>query len=161
MLVDVLGHAPSVGDQLVAYAIGGRWVAERGGSGGGTVSCEPCGIPETDLTLSWTNILIGPGSTTLVYNPSIGTGLWASACTNGLLFQLGCIGGQIELRVIFFTSGECPTGASNYCSNLRSDPLALTLASYTCSPFSLTFTLTDTSCPSILGDGYTSFTITP
>ena len=27
----VLGHVPSVGDCLTAYALGGRWVAERGG----------------------------------------------------------------------------------------------------------------------------------
>jgi len=28
IVVDVIGKAPSVGDQLVAYAVGGRWVAE-------------------------------------------------------------------------------------------------------------------------------------
>src|ERR1700722_4500083 len=30
IIVDVLGHVPSAGDILTAYAIGGRWVAERG-----------------------------------------------------------------------------------------------------------------------------------
>ena len=30
IVVDVLGHAPSAGDILTAYAVGGRWVAERG-----------------------------------------------------------------------------------------------------------------------------------
>ena len=31
IIVDVLGHAPSAGDILTAYAVGGRWVAERAG----------------------------------------------------------------------------------------------------------------------------------
>lgn len=30
--VVVLGHAPSIGDKLIAHSAGGRWVAERGGA---------------------------------------------------------------------------------------------------------------------------------
>lgn len=37
--VVVLRHAPSVGDQLVATAVGGRWVAERGGAPASTTIC--------------------------------------------------------------------------------------------------------------------------
>ena len=56
--VIMLQNAPLVNDYLTAYAVGGRWVSEKGGSGssGGTL-CAPCAIPNEDLTLTWTNIL--------------------------------------------------------------------------------------------------------
>ena len=80
---------PQAGDLLVALAVGGRWVAESGASSSPSLRCSPCGIPRKDLTLSWTNVLFGPGSTPLVYTPP---GQWNSACTNQLLFSLACPG---------------------------------------------------------------------
>ena len=160
--VVILGHVPSVGDYLTAYAVGGRWVSERGtrsgGEGTGT-TCEPCTIPNEDLTLSWTNLLSGNGSTSLTYNPS--GPIWESGCADeGLMFLLQCTSGSTELRAIYFTSGECPSGDTNYCSNLRSEGQSLTLASSTCSPFSLTFTVTESGCPALYGDGNTQFILT-
>ena len=111
---------PSVGDYATAYAVGGRWVAERGGSGGtGSIARGPCNIPAEDLTISWTNILTSNGSATMVYDS--GTSLWTTGCVDGdFQLRLGCNAGTIELRAIFFTGvGGCPDGTSNYCSNLR------------------------------------------
>ena len=155
--VVVLQNAPSVGDYLTAYAVGGRWVAERGGmSGGGGTLCSPCTIPNSDLTLSWTNILTGDGSTTLTYSG----GVWASGCVDdGLTFQLSCTLGSIELRAIFWTGEDC-TGESNYCSNLRSSPLTLTQTGFTCSPFSVTFTVGEDGCNELYSVGNTTFTVT-
>ena len=79
----------------------------------------------------------GNGSTTLTYAAAPAS--WTSGCSNGLLYKLLCTGGQVELRVIYFTTGSCPTGTQQYCSNLRVTPYGLTLSSYTCSPFSMTF----------------------
>lgn len=159
IVVDVLGHAPSAGDVLTAYAVGGRWVAERGGSsGGGSIACSPCSIPTQNLTLSWVNVISGNGSTTLTYANT--PAAWTSGCTNGLLYKLVCTGGQVELRVIYFTTGSCPTGSQQYCSNLRATPFGLTLSSYTCSPFSLTFLSRSAACPTVANSGYTQFTIT-
>jgi hypothetical protein len=160
--VIVLGHAPSAGDYLTAYACGGRWVTEQlSGSNTSTcylAACTPCQIPKGDLTITWTNILTGNGSATLVYNCA---GFWQTDCEDsGLLFTLSCAGGQIELRAIFFVSGVCPTGSSNYCSNLRTNPLGLTLSSHACSPFSLTYSLTETSCPELADEGNTQFVVT-
>lgn len=118
--------------------------------------CSPCNIPKETLTLSYTNILFGNGSTPLLFSSPT----WLSACVFGNNFQLSCTGGAIELRGYFYISGSCPTGVSNYCSNLGAPPLQLTLASHTCSPFSLTFTLTSASCPALIQSGWTSFTIT-
>jgi hypothetical protein len=42
--VIVLGGVPAVDDYLTAYAVGGRWVSERGGSGGGGEACPDCTI---------------------------------------------------------------------------------------------------------------------
>ena len=125
---------------------------------GTTTTCSPCGIPNEDLTLSWTNILHGNGSVTLVY----GGGVWASATCedDNLLFVLECDGGTIELRAIFFTGGHCPTGDQEYCSNLRSPPLQIPLIDHTCSPFSVTFEVTETGCGALFGDGNTNFAIT-
>lgn len=166
VVVDVLGHAPSVGDILTAFAVGGRWVAERGGTSGDSccgLACSPCTIPRKDLTISWTNPLEGNGSDTLVYNPSDPS--WATGCSGGagvgnqLLFKLFCSGGQIDLRVYYFVSGSCPTGQSNYCSNLRTQGSQLILGSHTCSPLSLEFTSTTLSCPTLTSAGFISYTI--
>jgi hypothetical protein len=159
MFVDVLGEVPSAGTLLVAHAIGNRWVAELGAGGGGPgeTPCSPCGIPKQNLTVSWTNVFTGPGSATLTYTPSPDT--WLSGCVDEQIYQILCSDGQIQFTVSFFTSGECPTGQGNYCSNLRAYPFGLTLTSYTCSPFSLTFDV-DPNCPAVEGPGYASFTIT-
>ena len=157
--VVVLGHEASAGDYLTAYAVGGRWVSEKGSSGGGSGTlCSPCKIPDEDLTITWTNILTGNGSTTMKF----GSGpTWKTGCVDsGLQFILACNSGSIELLAVFFVSGSCPTGLSNYCSNLRSNPLSLTLAEHICSPFSLTFTLDETGCPELTDEGNTQFVIT-
>jgi hypothetical protein len=163
--VVVLGHAPSVGDILPAFSVGGRWVAEWGGTGSQSFPCSPCTIPNQNLTISWVNSLTGNGSDTLVYNSSGPT--WATGCSGGagvgnqLLFKLLCTLGQIELRVYYFISGFCPTGQATYCSNLRTAGSQLFLSSYTCgSGFTLVFTSTRVSCPTISGSGFTSFIIT-
>ena len=159
IIVDVIGHAPSAGDILTAYAVGGRWVAERAGlSGGGSLACSPCNIPTQNLTLSWVNTVSGNGSTTLAYAGTPAS--WTSGCSHGLLYNLVCTTGQVELRVIYFSTGSCPAGTQQYCSNLRVTPFGLTLSSYTCSPFSMTFLSNSSGCPAITNSGYTKFTIT-
>ena len=121
--VDVLWHVPSVGDILVAYAVGGRWVAERGGPASVPLSpCHPCGLPLANLVLSWTNTLTGPGSTTLVYNGNPHSPTWKTGCVNNLLFQILCAGGEVEFDVTYFISGVCPTGQPGICSNLTPTP---------------------------------------
>jgi len=158
IVVDVIGHKPAAGDLLVAYAVGGRWVAQGGGASGSiTVPCSPCAIRKTDLTVSWTNLISGPGSATLThYNlPD----RWISGCVDGLIYEILCSGGDLEFLVTYFLSGDCPTGQSNSCSNFRVYPFGLTLSAYTCSPFSATFEVSE--CPEIEGPGYTTFTVTP
>ena len=163
IVVDVLGTvAPSVGDILTAYQVGGRWVAERGVAASyGSLSCYPCSIPTTNLVLSWVNVLSGNGSTGLIYTTPPAS--WTSACAaydNALIFKLLCTGGEVELRVIYFTAGSCPGGTQQYCSNLRVTPYGLVLSSYTCSPFSMTFLSQSAACPAITSSGFTQFTIT-
>jgi hypothetical protein len=159
IIVDVLGHAPSAGDILTAYAVGGRWVAEGPGlSGGGSIACAPCNIPTQNLTLSWVNPISGNGSTTLNYAATPRS--WTSGCSNGLLYKLVCTGGQVELRVIYFATGSCPTGSQQYCSNLNVAPFGLTLSSFTCSPLSMIFLPNASGCPVISGSGYSKFTVT-
>lgn len=161
-----LDNAPSVGDIVPAFRVGGRWVAERGTSPtSSSYACSPCAIPKQDLTISWVNPLAGNGSDTLVYNATGPS--WATGCSGGagignqLIFKLFCTGGQIELRVYYFVSGSCPTGQSSYCSNLRSSPSQLVLASYVCgSGFTLNFTLTSATCPTVAGSGFTNFAVT-
>jgi hypothetical protein len=158
--VVVLGNVPSVDDYLIANAIGGRWVAERrGSSGGGSITCSPCNIPIEDLTITWTNAFTGTSSATMTYTS--GLELWTTGCVDdGLQFRISCNEGTIELRAVFFLSGSCPTGTSNYCSNLRSSPVALTISDHTCFPFSVTFTVAEGDCPPIYGEGNTQFVIT-
>jgi hypothetical protein len=157
--VVVIGSlVPSVGDLLTAYAVGGRWVAERYGTGSGSVSCSPCAIPRRDLTLSYVNVIYGNDSAPLAYTAAPAS--WTSACKNGLLYELLCTGGVIELRVIYFTVGSCPSGTQQYCSNLRASPFGLTVSAYSCTPFSITFRSQSSTCPTITNAGYTQFTVT-
>jgi hypothetical protein len=154
----VVGAPASSGDLLVATGVGGRWVAERTQvSMVNGYPCAPCAIPETPLTLSWVNALLGGGSTQLIYQSQ---GLWVSSCENQIQFELRCTQNSIELRVLYFISGTCPTGRSQYCSNLLSKPLNIALMGSVCSPFFVTWTLTSSSCPVLTSNGYTSFTVT-
>lgn len=126
-----------------------------------SLTCSPCNIPEANLTLSWVNSLSGNGSTTLVYSPSPAS--WASGCSghnDALLFKLLCTGGDIELRAIYFTAGSCPSGTQQYCSNLRVSPYTMPISSYTCSPFSITWSPVSSGCPALVSSGYTQFVVT-
>jgi hypothetical protein len=128
--------------------------------GGGGITCSPCNIPSANLTLSWVNLGSGNGSTTLVFSSSLTQ--WATGCFDGVNAAVTCTGGAIEFQVFYYVVGVCPTGTSNYCSNLRSAPGSIPLASYTCSPFSLTFKLDigGTDCPTLSGFGFTEFVVT-
>lgn len=125
--------------------------------GGGTLPCSPCAIPKNNLTLAWTNVLIGNGSTPLVFN---GTSAWNSACNNELLYALSCVGGAITFCVTYFLSGVCPTGQSQQCCYPGSNPFTFTLLSYQCSPFQMVFQATGAGCPVLWSSGYDTFTIT-
>jgi hypothetical protein len=128
--------------------------------GGGTVTCLPCGIPASSLTISWTNILTGNGSASMTFSDSP-TNTWSTGCCdNGLEFELFCTGGTVELRAIYFTSGSCPTGTTSFCSNQHSSPAQLTLSAHTCSPFSMTFTCSSSGCPALFSAGNTQFVVT-
>ena len=158
LFVDVLGGVPAVGDLLKARAVGGRWVAElRDTPATPTFPCGSCGIPKANLTVSWSNGIIGNGSTRMGFTaPST----WISACTNQLLYQILCNAGQVEFRVIYFISGACPTGQSNYCSTLGNNPLKLTQTSLTCGDaFLLACTVGSSGCPNLYENGYTGFTV--
>jgi hypothetical protein len=161
IVVDVLGHAPSVGDILIAYAIGGRWVPERGGSsGGGSVTCTPCSLPKSDLTISWVNAFTGAGTATMTWSAPGGINQWVSGCEGNVVYELYCTGSTMEFRVVYCLSGFCPDCPTAYCSNLRGEPLGLTLISSSCSPLSLTFQATEESCPALTENGYEDWTIT-
>ena len=122
--------------------------------------CGTCSIPRTDLTVSWTNLIIGNGSATLVYSGSPST-QWLSACTNQLLYQLVCTASVIEFRVYYFLSGSCPTGQSQFCSTIRTAPSSLIQTGFTCSPFLLTCSVTSSSCSNLATYGYTGFSVSP
>lgn len=127
-------------------------------NGGGTLPCLPCAIPLVPLTLSWVNSGgFGNGSTTLTQITSSG---WESECANELIYGFGCASGFLYFEVDYFVSGSCPDGQRQACSSPGSAPNGLTLSSYTCDPFSVTYTLTSASCPVLWAEGYTSFTIT-
>jgi hypothetical protein len=160
-----LNHVPAVGDYATAYSVGGRWVAEESTPGGSlSVVCSPCSLPKSNLTISWTNPLTGNGSATLVYTAS--PQQWLAQCVDsGLTFKLLCTSGGIELQITYYTSGGCPGGTSQFCSNLRASPLELLLTASTCSPLSLTFSPSSPGhfgdlCPQVYSLGNTQLTVT-
>jgi hypothetical protein len=157
--VVVLWNAPEAGDILTAHAVGGRWVAERGGTSyPPEYTCGNCSIPRRNLTVSWTNSILGNGATTLFYSGTP-TVQWLSECTNQLLYEIVCTQIEVELRVYFFVSGVCPSGQGEYGSTIRSSPYGLIQISVSCSPLLLTSSVTSTSCPNLASIGYTGFTV--
>ena len=101
--VVVLGSAARAGDQLIAHAIGGRWVAELRKSGTPFVVCGTCDIPQENLTITvvGTGTFAGFGGT---YPFVLGVGplTWETA-TNRYGFgtmayyfwDFGCLGGVL------------------------------------------------------------------
>jgi hypothetical protein len=155
--VVVLGSTPpQKGDLLLAFAVGGRWVAESSVHSP-VLPCSPCAIPKKNLTVSWVNTLLGNGSATLLYKPP---GMWNTGCINQLIFALACNGGLIEFVLAYFLSGECPSGQSQACQSPGAPPFGLTLADYTCEPFMLHYQIVGADCPLVSATGYTSFTVT-
>jgi hypothetical protein len=148
-VVDVLHNAPSVGDVLMAYAIGGRWVAERGASNP-TYECMcgalPCNLPWVDLTLSWTEGPDGAGSTTLFWTGNS----WISDCADDIIWSIDCSDESDVLHATQYTAcedGEFVTSC------------ALAVATRSCSPpMSLAYTIPGTCFLSDLG--YEGLTIT-
>jgi hypothetical protein len=155
--VVVLGSiVPRAGDLIQAFAVGGRWVAEIQRSSPIPV-CGGCIAPQRNLTVSWTNSLLGSGSTPMIYN---GADEWTSDCTNYLVFRLICRDGAASFRVAYYTGGDCPNGQAAICTSPGQSPLGLTPSLSSCTPFLLQYALSGGSCPTLASQGYTRFTIT-
>jgi hypothetical protein len=134
------------------------------------ITCSPCSIPLTKFTVSWTNVLFGNGSATLVWNGiSTPAGAeWISDCVgsgNIIKLTFTCNGGNLSLSAQFWTSGSCAFGGtSDTCATGRPSPNGLPLVSTTCSPFSADFSCPGTgpnACSVLQAGGYTGFTVTP
>jgi hypothetical protein len=123
--------------------------------------CEPCPIPQKDLTLDYVNSINGDGSITLVYR----TGVWISDCDpNGILYELTCTDDQIEFSAKYWATGECPDeeGMTFTCSSLISAAPSATFT-YT-APGNATVTISTTNGASLSdppGIAYTSLTGVP
>lgn len=154
-VVVIGGTPPRVGDLLVALAVGGRWVAEAGGPPP-SEGCSPCPIPSRDLTVSWIGGPDDGGSTPLVYRAP---NQWSSACANQLLYSLSCPGGSVQFTATYFLSGGCPGGQAYSCSSRGDAPPALLLDSYSCRPFFLRYTVSESGCPALAENGITAFAI--
>jgi hypothetical protein len=157
--VVVIGdRVPAVGELLMAVAVAGRWIAEAGGSHETlAVACSPCAIPSKNLVVSWTNPILGNGSTMLSFN---GLNQWISACVRQIRVLLKCSESTAQLMVEYYVSGDCPNGQGVLCDNRGANPNNLILTASSCTPFSISFSLTNATCPILWGNGYRGFTIT-
>lgn len=153
--VVVIGSlVPKVGDLLIVHAIGGRWVSEFGGRPG-LLSCGGCKVPRQDLTLTWTNILLGTRSAPMIFD---GVDAWTTGCFNQILFRLTCRSDSVVFTATYFVAGSCPTGQPATCTGPGSSPIGLTLTAQSCDPLLLQYTAT--SCQALSAQGYTRFTVT-
>ena len=96
--------------------------------------CSPCGIPQKDLTLSWTSTRWGPGSTTLAYSSASQN--WTARAKIGSIIPITCLltcnAGTIDFAYDFYGEGglPCTVIPTAYTQTVR-------LVSYTCDPFHL------------------------
>lgn len=143
---------PVDGDLLFAESISGRWLADNTGTPATCLSCGPVCIPKRNLTLSWTNVLIGGGTTLLTFD---GVSVWESGCANQCIFRLECVAGSPIFTVTYFPSGGCPTGSSSTCDSAGG---ALNVVTMISSPFVVAYGTA--GCSTLATQGYTLFTIT-
>jgi hypothetical protein len=160
--VVVLNKVPSVGDYLVAYSAGGRWVSEESGSTScysetfGT-STGPCALPSTNLTLSWVKGAHS-GTATMAFGYFEGAAsedyecTWSTPCTaTGTTpagFYFGVYVSSFHNATWYFdtfSSGSaCTNGTliTQYGWDTSGDtfPNALTLSSYDCASKTIVFT---------------------
>lgn len=116
----------------------------------GCPSCPGASICR-NLTVSWSNIQVGGGSTIMV-NVAGGC-TWNGGCaTSTMKVGFDMTGASPVLNLTFYP-GTCPGGTpSAVCS--------VPMSSLTCSPFNCVFTITSANCPTAYAQGYRSFTIT-
>jgi hypothetical protein len=169
LYVDVVNRAPTVGDVVVAHAVGGRWVAEltmTSGSTGGDYRCGTCDIPKKNLSYTLTNSQFGDTSGTLTYSSAGPT--WSGPCVqlpngilgHGALVTLQCASGILDVAVCDCT---CPGCTSAFCcSSIGAAPdFRLTVTSLTCGDsFMLTADFEVSQCFQLAELFYGTLTIT-
>jgi hypothetical protein len=120
-------------------------------------TCCPCSVPHADLTLAISGGP-SPGNVTLVFNPTAVT--WTSSCVNGVVYTMQCAG-SVGLTASVFTDIDCnPAGGSVTCESSGLTSRNIPLTAFNCSPFSFTFSVTESGCPFLSELGYTGFTVT-
>jgi hypothetical protein len=120
-------------------------------------TCGACQIPERNLTLSWTNPISGPGSTTLNFQSCI---LWNTPCVNQNQYKLECAGGVLKFTVTYQLSGACPGGLQSTCVTSGTAGHKLDPGTPACGAgFLWAITVNGTDCPALFTSGFTSFTI--
>lgn len=154
-VVAIGSPAPKAGDRLEAYAVGGRWVAEVGcgSSSGPPDSCASCPTSHfsglRNLTLSWSNGSIGPGSTPLAW---VGPGcIWETGCDSAVWARLDLTATTPSLRLRTFAVGDCPNGTPIGDCSWPPD-------GWNCSPYIASWTVTNTNCHALYGLGFRGFT---
>ncbi len=118
------------------------------------LSCTPCDIPYTNLSLAYVNALVGSSSTAMTWNGLTGLlAAWSTTCllAGSTRITLLCIAGINTLEVLTYSGGAC-TGLVEVCD--------LAPVSSTCSPLSLAFTVNALVCPGAYTNGWRSFTVT-
>ena len=119
--------------------------------------CGSCRIPQNDLTVHWTNPILGNGSDTLVYSG----GVWKTTdCPNQLILTVSCVSNVPVFTATYFISGPCPSGQSQNCATNRSSPNQLTTTSRTCgSSFDWKISVGSSACPNLSANGFTAFEV--
>lgn len=99
------------------------------------LACTPCQIPETNLTLTWSNL----SQHVMTYNSSAGT--WTACFASGpnyIQIVLSCISGALTVTYKSSSNSDCSSSAFVECWNLGSTgSCAYSFTSYTCNPFFL------------------------
>jgi hypothetical protein len=143
----VLWHPAKAGDILTAYAVGGRWVSEEGGTGTGTIGppcAANCPLPNSgSLTWSWTTWPLGgtvyPGSGVATWDGSWHMiAPWTPGASQQFLFTLGCVGNKVNVTVSLYPQGGTVVSIAQCGQPGNTGTGCLILDSYTCgSAFSM------------------------
>ena len=123
--------------------------------------CQPCFVPDVDLTLSWINGTLGNGSCTLIYDSSTET--WNSGCVaNNMKYRYVCYStGFCTDLIVTSHDATCPASPHNSCSvcfPINGFQLQYQ-DGYTCVPYHVEYPCILTGCTHLTNMGFTKFII--
>ena len=131
-----------------------------GTCGAAMCTCGTCTIPQANLTLSYSNLIIGDGTTPLVYASGARPASGIRAARTNCTVSTDLHGRASRVPGVLLLPAPAPPARASIVPTSDRPPNGLTQTGLTCgSAFLLACTVNSSSCPNIATYGYTGFAV--